>query len=91
MLTAQSADIQHVSRLKGFRTPTVVFGTMGKQMSGPFTPRRGQGGKGRDSIQLLFKLMLQVTYADGKIGENGSLHVRFRGGAKPFQIALTQT
>ncbi|TNN69179.1 hypothetical protein EYF80_020646 [Liparis tanakae] len=42
-----SGDIQHLSRLKGFTTPTDVFGTMGKQMSGPFAPCRGHGGQWR--------------------------------------------
>lgn len=49
LLTAHSVDIQHMSRLKGFATPTDVFGTMGRQMSRPFTPCRGyeaNGGEG---------------------------------------------
>lgn len=37
LLTAVSVDIQHLSRLKGFGTPTDVFGTMGTQMRRPFT------------------------------------------------------
>ena len=46
LLTAQSVDIQHMSRLKGFAPPTDVFGTMGRQMSRPFTPHRGYEGNG---------------------------------------------
>lgn len=50
----------------------------------------GEGNSDERTVQLSFKLMLQVTYAENR--ENTSLHVHSRQeegeAGKPFRIAL---